>query len=202
MAKFSLRDFVAILSICSRQDRHCQALIFNSLVSTLDLTGPNMPTYYSKRTTVQLSLVDLENTTTTYPDIYPGRDSERVFSIHATEFARGSVSGTLKELPVSKEDAHSNMSYLGLNQNMPFFMVHAGVDLYDQTHDKTHIRRPERVPKTEGTAPFISHSLACSVSGRTLPGNTNDHIADPESEIQGQQKIFGAGFVHILCTCS
>lgn len=185
MAKSSSRDFVAILNIRSRQERQFQALIFNSLVSKLDLTGANMPTYYSKRTTVQLSLVDLEKTATAFPNIAAGNDGERVFSINATEFAQGSVSGTLKELPVSTEDAHSNMSYLGLNQNMPFFMVHAGVDLYDQTRDKTHIRRPERVPQMEGTAPFISHSLACSVSGSTLLGNPKAHMADPEFERQG-----------------
>lgn len=173
-----------ILKILSKQDRQYQSLIFHALVSILDLTAANMPTYYSKRTTAQLALVNLQATTTTDPKVQLGSNGTDVAN-NATEFARGSMNGTLKELPVSKKDTHSNMSYLGFDENMPFFMVHAGVDLYDQSRDKTHTRKPERVPETARTKSFMSHPVPPHVSRRTPLENANDHLLDPRTESQG-----------------
>lgn len=146
-----------------------------------------MPTYYSKRTTIQLAVVNLEATTTTDPRIRVGIEQVEHLANIATEFALGSMHGTMKESPVSKEDPPHSMAYLGFDDDMPFFMVHAGVDLYGQSHDKTHTRKPERVPETPETKAFISHPPTSRRTsfGRPYPGKANGHLVDPKTELEG-----------------
>lgn len=143
-----------------------------------------MPTYDSKQTTVQLTVVDLHKTTTTNPKIQLGTNGPEVAS-NAAEFARSSTQGALKELPVIQIDTHGSMNYIGFDDNTPFFMVRAGVDLFDQSCDTTHTRAPEQVPENEGTKAFGSHCLTSHVSGRMAPGKTNLHSSSPEQEIRG-----------------
>ncbi|MCJ1264646.1 hypothetical protein MMC22_004520 [Lobaria immixta] len=149
-----------------------------------------MPTYYSKRTTIQLAVVNLEATTTTDPRFRVGIDQAEKLDNDATEFAQASQKGTMKESPVSNEDPPRTMGYLGFDKDMPFFMVHAGVDLYGQSHDKTHTRKPERVPETPETKAFTSHpptSRRTSL-GRPYPGKANDHLVDPKAELEDDRQ--------------
>ena len=143
-----------------------------------------MPTYDSKQTTVQLTVVDLHKTTTTDPKIQLGTNGPEVAS-NAAEFARSSTQGALKELPVIPIDTHGSMNYIGFNDNTPFFMVRAGFDLFDQSCDTTHTQAPEQASETEGTKAFGSHCLKSHVTGRIAPGKTNLHSSSPEQEIQG-----------------
>lgn len=135
-----------------------------------------MPTYYPKRTTVQLALVDLQATTTTEP--ITGSD------FNNEEFALGSMQGTLKELPVSQKKPDTSLSFIGFDHSIPFYMVNSGVELYDQSLDKAHTRKPERVPETEKTKAYKSYSLTSMSEGKPF-GNAKDSHVDPKTEIQG-----------------
>lgn len=143
-----------------------------------------MPTHDLSQTTVQLTVVDLYRTTTTDPKTRPGTNGPDL-DINAEEFARSSTQGALEELPVTQIDRHGSMNHTGLNDNTPFFMVRAGVDLFDQSCDTSHTRAPEQASDTEGTKAFGSRRLTSHMSGRMASGESNLHSSSSEQEIRG-----------------
>lgn len=136
-----------------------------------------MPTYDSNHTSVELTVVNLHKTTTADPKVHPGGNS-RALARNAAEFARSSTQGALKELPIIQIDTR-------FDDNTPFFMVRAGVDLFNPSCDTNHTREPEQVPETEGTKAFGTHHLISHVSGHTAPGKSNLHSSSPKQEIRG-----------------
>lgn len=182
-----------------QEDHGFHSLKINNPVTLPDLTGADMPTSDATRTTIQLTAINLEPTTTTNPKTKVGSNSAEIRK-NVTEFASGSLLGTLKESPVSTTDGQRNISYLGFDQNMPFYLVHAGVDFYDGSKNKTHTQRPERVPKTVATKEFsIRPPTSRHVSYRMHLGDVNDYHVDTDSELRGQDERFeGSSYTCIL----
>ena len=104
-----------------------------------------MPTFYAQKTTIQLSIADLGRATTSNPRTQQSLAASESVRNVAQEFARGSKDGTLTETPLYTEDG-SHVRFLGKHENMPFFMVHAGKNLFDLTTKEKRNRRPARIP--------------------------------------------------------
>lgn len=104
-----------------------------------------MPTYYATNTTIQLSIADLDRTTTLNPRTQQSHTVSESIENAALEFDRGSKDGTLTETPLCTED-ESHIRFLGTPGHMPFFMVHAGKNLFDLNTEEKRNRRPTRVP--------------------------------------------------------
>ena len=132
-----------------------------------------MPTFYAQKTTVQLSVADLGRATTPNPRTQQCHAASESIRNIAREFARGSRDGTLTETPLHTEDG-SHVRFLGKQENMPFFMVHAGKNFFDSTTKEKRNRRPARMPfvgKAEGT----SASTAVDLDGERVGiGASND----------------------------
>ena len=126
-----------------------------------------MPTLYGQNTTVQLSIADLDRTVTLNPRTQHATESIKKV---AQEFARGSKDGTLTETALNTEDG-SHIRFLGKHEDMPFFMVHAGKYLFDQTTMEKRNRRPARVPFA-GESEGKSVSTAVDLDGETV-GTSN-----------------------------
>ena len=106
-----------------------------------------MPTYYSRLTTVQLAVADLQDTTTTKPESRFTSAAFDQISICAAKFARASITGTLDETPILTEDAkQTHVRFLGKFSDMPFFIVRAGQSFFDLGIEGGRTRRPARVP--------------------------------------------------------
>ena len=106
-----------------------------------------MPTFYGQNTTVQLSVADLSRATNPKSRTQRSLTASESIRNVAQEFSRGSEDGTLTETPLYTED-ESHVRFLGKQGNMPFFMVHAGKNLFDLTTKEKRNRRPARVPLT------------------------------------------------------
>lgn len=106
-----------------------------------------MPTYYSRSTTIQLGVADLQDTTTIELE---SRSRSAVYdevTSCAAKFARASINGTLDETPILTEDAsQTHARFLGQFSNMPFFMVRAGMGFFNSEAEGRRTRRPARVP--------------------------------------------------------
>lgn len=105
-----------------------------------------MPTFFSRWTTVQLSVADLPKTTINDPKLRKGQDVYEGISNTTLEFAKASRNGTLAETPLNDSETGSHMRYLGVNEDMPFFIVHAGKDFFNPNTNEPRNRWPERVP--------------------------------------------------------
>ena len=117
-----------------------------------------MPTLYARSTTVQLSVADLENTTTI--DYKPSLGSNMgEVTNNAAEFARGSRNGTLTETPLYTDDSGTHMRFLGRHQNMPFFIVQAGKHFFDRKIDKVRKQNPHRDPTVKASQASPAHAL-------------------------------------------
>lgn len=86
-----------------------------------------MPTLFARSTKVQLSVCDLAASTTKVPSSYPNPSTTAKLQAVASEIAAGDV---LPERPVYCKDSGSHMRFLGEFEDMPFFMVQAGMDLF------------------------------------------------------------------------
>lgn len=140
-----------------------------------------MPTYHGLKTTVQLSVADLDRATTRNPLTQHGPATRESIRRVTQEFAQGSKDGTLTETYLSAKDKSYiefpgetplSTGFLGEPRRMPFFMVHAGKDFFDLTTKENRNRRPCRVPldkKTKGG----SASTAIDLSGEKKDGRTS-----------------------------
>lgn len=113
-----------------------------------------MPTFYAKSTTVQLSVANLEHTTTANIRTAQSPQTTEIIRDIAFEFAKGSKDGSLSEIAINGEDGH-HVQFLGKLENMPFFMVRAGKDFFDLNGSERRNRRPARVPLFETKNGFV-----------------------------------------------
>lgn len=106
-----------------------------------------MPTYYSRNTSIQLAVADLQDTTIINPEgRSPSAMDDEVASC-AAKFAKASINGTLDETSILTEDANqTHMRCLGEFSEMPFFMVRAGMSFFNSETEGRRSRRPARVP--------------------------------------------------------
>ena len=135
-----------------------------------------MPTLYCRSTTIQLSISGLTLATTAYPVPHQSREARDNIQ-HATEaLVKGSRDGTLTEDPLYSEKTQSHINFLGKNQDMPFFMVHAGKDYFDSQNNKRgRNRRVARSPLVETNsrpAPGLS-STGVNTSGSNFETGSN-----------------------------
>ena len=129
-----------------------------------------MPTFYAQKTTVQLSVADLERATTPNPRTQQSLVASKSIRNIAQEFAKGSKDGTLTETPFYTEDG-SHMRFLGKRGTMPFFMVHAGKNFFDLATKEKRNRRPARVPLA-GKGEGESASTAVGLDGGKIDTGT------------------------------
>ena len=136
-----------------------------------------MPTFFAQKTTVQLSVADLGRATTPNPRTQQSFAASESIRNVAQEFARGSKDGTLTETPLYAEDG-SHLHFLGKHGNMPFFMVHAGKNLFDSTTKEKRNRRPARIPLA-GASEGESTSTAANMNGETIGIRTSQNGKTP-----------------------
>ncbi|MCJ1224726.1 hypothetical protein MMC12_001371 [Toensbergia leucococca] len=103
-----------------------------------------MPTFYSRSTTIQLSVANLATSITAEPQTISGPTTVRNSQSALTELGIASNDGTLSETPIYVEDTGSHVRCLGDHEDMPFFMVHAGKHFFSRTTTEKRTRRPAR----------------------------------------------------------
>lgn len=141
-----------------------------------------MPTHHgSVKTTVQLSVTDLERATTRNPLTKHGPATSESIRRVTQDFTRGSIDGTLTETYMSTKDktyiespgdTPLSTGFLGNPRRMPFFMVHAGKSFFAPSTKENRNRRPCRVPldkKSKGE----SASAAIDLTGEKNDVGTN-----------------------------
>lgn len=125
-----------------------------------------MPTYYSRKTSIQLAIADLRDTTTISPESRSHSAVHYEVSNCAAKFARASINGTLDETPIFTEDANqTHVRALGKFSETPFFIVRAGMSIFRSELEGRRSRRPARVPpsiKSPVSMPQNSTSLMSS----------------------------------------
>jgi len=114
-----------------------------------------MPTFYAKSTAAQLSIADLEKSTTRNPISRQCPESTKAVEIAALEFARASKHGTLREDAIDDKATGSHMRFLGKHRDVPFFMVEAGKHLFDPETTERRNRKAVRVPSLKPTVELV-----------------------------------------------
>ena len=135
-----------------------------------DLDLATMPHFYLGHAAVQLSVADLTLAKTAKPDTSQSgpqkAESERI----ASEFAFGSKHGTLAEIPLCGEDG-LHTRFLGKSQDMPFFMVHAGKNLFALKSSEKRNRRAERIPLYETSYGLLPFDTPGKIKAQADPQN-------------------------------
>ena len=117
-----------------------------------------MPTFYSRRTAVQLSVSDLPEATTPHPMSHQSKEATKNVQDVTKALIKGSRDGTLMEDPINIRDTQSHIDFLGKDRDMPFFMVQAGKDYFNQGDSGGRTKRPIRLPLIEITNKFAPRS--------------------------------------------
>lgn len=138
-----------------------------------------MPTFFARFTKIQLSATDLPSLTTSVPNSTPsanptGRNEELAAQIAAGE--------PLSERPLYCRDSGSHMRFLGQRQDMPFFMVHAGKQLFrtreSDRGSRTHQLYPAvPLPKTKETFESEDSDTSLSTLATFTTANDGDSVA-------------------------
>lgn len=167
-------------ALCDLPSRHISTSLFifqrasSPLRGESSTTCTNMPTLYSRSTTIQLSIADLPKTTTHDHKSHLFTHTSVVANV-AAELARGAKDGTLTEVPLYAKDTDTRMRFIGANGDMPFYMVRAGKHLFDPSTNNTRTRRPERIPLSGTTQPPVPNaSTSAHESGSTQTMNNED----------------------------
>lgn len=130
-----------------------------------------MPTYYSRNTSIQLAVADLQDTTTISPESRAHSTVHFEVTSCAAKFARASINGTLDEAPILTEDANqTHVRSLGKFSEMPFFIVRAGMSIFSSELEGRRSRRPARVPSSIKSPVFMprnSTSLESSAASHS-----------------------------------
>lgn len=126
-----------------------------------------MPTFYSRTTAIQLSVSDLSEATTLHPMSHQSKEATNNVQDVTKAFVKGSRYRTLMEDPINIRDTQSHIDFLGKDRDMPFFMVQAGKDYFNQDNSGGRTKRPIRLPLIETTnksAPRSSPDLCRTVN--------------------------------------
>jgi len=143
-----------------------------------------MPTYHSLDTKVQLCVASLTGTTTAIPQ----RRKDRFTTSEATKAETKLKKGrALKETALTcfgGED--SRLHFLGLNSEVPFFLVHAGDDLFRTSHEETVAERAQAVLKEAKETQRQTSAGERSVhSRRSSSLSSAMSIEPPDEEVAG-----------------
>ncbi|KAF2430186.1 hypothetical protein EJ08DRAFT_255900 [Tothia fuscella] len=103
-----------------------------------------MPTYRPLQTTVQLYVCPLDETTTTQPERRKAAFSTNEADKAERNIKRGRL---LKETPIPYCNENSRLHFLGLNQEVPFFLIHAGEDLFRKNQEESVAEHAQAVLK-------------------------------------------------------
>ena len=109
-----------------------------------------MPTNHGRKTTIQLSVAELGNVITQNPQNRQCAQTTSSITKTDLEFIETSKDGTLAEQPLNgKDDSH--VQFLGKHEDMPFFMVRAGKELFNPNAPGRRNRRPAKTVKQQKT---------------------------------------------------
>lgn len=134
-----------------------------------------MPTLYSRLTTVQLSTSDLAEAITARPVTHQSTEATDNVRDAIGGLIKGSRDATLTEDPLYTDDEQSHIRFLGRNQNMPFFMVHAGKDYFNLDDNGRRTRRPARLPSVnDRNKSAVDESLPPRATSKNVLKNSSD----------------------------
>ena len=105
--------------------------------------------FYSGKTTVQLSIAELEQTTDRYASTGQSIRQTNAIKHTAHEFAKASLNGTLSETYILDPEDGLHTQFIGKQKNTPFFMVQAGKNLFSPTASERRNSKPARIPLYE-----------------------------------------------------
>jgi hypothetical protein len=152
-----------------------------------------MPTYHPTGAKVQLFTANLASTTTAEPE----RKKAAFTTQEATRAERNLKNGTLlSETPIACCGEDTRLHFLGLNKEVPFFMIHVGSELYRERGCTVAERLAVKLKAIEGTrelrvnnrqpsnqfigiSPTASLKLSHEKQVDVLPNANSDEQSDP-----------------------
>ncbi len=146
-----------------------------------------MPTFFATTTKIHLSVSDLAASTTKILSTHASSATARKLQASVAEISSGEV---LTEQPLCCQDG-SHLRFLGEHEDMPFFMVQAGKNLFKTEVTESILRRQAVKPVVPLSRRAVSHASNDSDSTLTTIGTmttANDGDAHVEKE-QGDTRF-------------
>lgn len=140
-----------------------------------------MPTYHARGTTIQLSVADIDRSTTQNPINRQCQEAKEIVESNVLEFAKASKHATLNEDALLDARTSSHIRFLGTNEDMPFLLVRAGKTFfgYDLKPNGRKNRRATRLALPMSTVesttePLLSREVQdIDASGKMTAGTLN-----------------------------
>ena len=104
-----------------------------------------MVRFASGKTTVQLSLTDLEKTAGTVAETSQNANQSSNIQQCNLEFVNGSQNGILPEVYITDPEDGMCTHFLGKNKHIPFLMAQAGCNIVSATALEIRNTRPARI---------------------------------------------------------
>lgn len=104
-----------------------------------------MVRFASGKTTVQLSLTDLEKTAGTVAETSQNAKQSSNIQQCNLEFVNGSQNGILPEVYITDPEDGMCTHFLGKNKHIPFLMAQAGCNIVSATASEIRNTRPARI---------------------------------------------------------
>ena len=104
-----------------------------------------MVRFSSGKTSVQLSIIDLEKTAGTIPETPRNAKQSNNIQQCNLEFGNGSQHGILPELYITDPEDGMCTHFLGKNKNIPFLMAQAGCNIVSATASEIRNTRPAEI---------------------------------------------------------
>ena len=105
-----------------------------------------MVRFCSGRSTVQLSVGDLEKTTGTVAETWQNAQQRSNIQQCNLEFAKESQNGILPWVYINDPKDGMSTHFLGKNKHIPFVMAQAGYNTVNGTASEIRDNRPGRIP--------------------------------------------------------
>ncbi len=105
-----------------------------------------MVRFCSGKSTIQLSVADLEKTTGTDAETWQNAQQRSNIQQCNLEFAKESPNGILPWVYINDPKDGMSTHFLGKNKHIPFLMAQAGYNIVSATASETQNTRPGRIP--------------------------------------------------------